>query len=66
MRTTRIIIIVVSVVSIIVALSFIADYHVLMSNRNLVCIFLIIVSILNITSMVLSLKNDNLQSNKNG
>jgi hypothetical protein len=66
MRTTRIIIIVVSVVSIVASLSFIADYHVLKSKSNLICLFLIVVSILNITSMVLSLKSDNLQRNKNG
>ena len=65
MRITRIIIIVVSVVSIIASLSFIADYQVLKSNRNLICLFLIVVSILNIASMVLSFKNDNLQNHKN-
>jgi len=59
MRIIRIIILIVSIASILLSLLFIADYHVLKSRANLVCLLLIVVSTLNIISTILSLKHDN-------
>jgi hypothetical protein len=70
MRKVRYTIIVVSIILIIGSL-LIVDYHDLISRRNLASLLIIIVSILNILSMTLSIRNEDkkktdlLNSNKN-
>jgi hypothetical protein len=56
MRTLRIIILGISVITIILVLIFIVDYQKLFVRANLISLMLILVSALNIISAVLSLR----------
>jgi|WetSurMetagenome_2_1015567.scaffolds.fasta_scaffold00748_11 hypothetical protein len=58
MRKVRLSIIIISIVLIIGSL-LIADYEDLISRPNLASLLIIIVSVLNILSMVLSIRNEN-------
>jgi hypothetical protein len=64
MTALQIALIALSVLSIIIVLIFVADRSKLFTKRNLVAAFLVVVSILNIVSVISSAKKDKERSGK--
>ena len=66
MKIIRLTIIFVSLITIILTLIFITDYHVLKSRSNLISLLLIIVSLLNVVSVIMSIRNEKKNQIQNG